>query len=532
MTQILSFWVIGVPSRPHFKSRHETRWREKFPPTFLLRLSLIVAIIPSISVDCDGSLLLSSLGIHDFGRISVLLRPLLSSEYPKYLRYLEEGNSERFLSLVAWLLTMSISWLFLELYKYAHYYLTKTLEVLEFSPFQELSKSVSFFANYVFHFAGFPANSTFPTNSEVSSLLASLHSHWSETPSIFQWLLEAIIQITAGMANLPLETSFYPLEQRRRILRQLQNSPAGDPRLLDACLSSLYCGEKTRHALLCGNEAPAGQEIDWMKLPESWLLLELVYDENQGFFGAARWDRNLPAGIFVSFPSEQLNGMKRLLAEFAGIMTENEGSFVVDEAFRHDRRYIQSWWQRRKSVDFRLRQWQSDLECHFLRPFLFLFQRWQRGNALDSVIEEIVGISGDGPKSELLRLFLHCNAHIRSLSEFNEIAPILGVAKMPEMAAPLFQKYGDLLSIVPSKSILLLSPSLQLLPIENTPIFARNAITITRHFCLSSVSDACCDLPTSRVISRGSYVINISFSLPQSLLHKTPKETWRKPKRN
>lgn len=503
-----------------------------FPPTFLLLLSLNVTQIVSFSVDCDGSELLTSFGTHDFGRISVLLRPLLASEYPKYLRYLEEGNMERFLPLVAWLLAMSVSWLFLELYKYAHYYLTKTLEVLEFSPFQELSKSVSFFANAVFHFAGFPANSSFPANADLSSFIASLRSHSSETPSIFQWLLEAVIQITAGIANCPLETSLYPLEQRRQMLRQLQESPAGDPRLLDACLSSLYCGEKYRHALLCGNETPAGQEIDWSKLPESWLLLELVYDENQGFFGAARWDRCLPAGIFVPFPPEQCDGMKRLLTEFAGIMTENEGSFVVDEAFRHDRRYIQTWWRRRKSVDFRLRQWQGDLESHFLRPFLFLFQRWQSGNALDSVIEEIVEISGESSKSGLLRLFLHCNAHIRSLFDYNEIAPKLGLRELPEKTASLFQKYGGLLSTVPSNSILLLSPSLQLLPIENAPIFAQNAITITRHFCLSSVVDACCDVATSRVISRGSYVINISFSLPFRLLHNTPKETWRKQRRN
>lgn len=70
-----------------------------FPPTSLLRLSLSVAIIGPFYVDCDGAKLLTSLGIHDFATISVLLRPLLSSEYPKYLRYLEEGNSERFLPL-------------------------------------------------------------------------------------------------------------------------------------------------------------------------------------------------------------------------------------------------------------------------------------------------------------------------------------------------------------------------------------------------------------------------------------------------
>lgn len=496
-----------------------------FPPTSLLRLSLSVEIIGPFYVDYDGAKLLTSLGIHDFATISVLLRPLLSSEYPKYLRYLEEGKSERFLPLVAWLLAMSISWLFLELYKYAQYYLTKTLEVLEFSPFQELYKSVAFFANDVFHFAGFPANSSVPANSEIASFLTDLRSRVSETPSIFQWLLEGVIQITAGMANMPLEGSLYPLEQRRRILRQLLRSPAGDPRLLDACLSSLYCGEKRRHALLCGMESPAGQDIDWMKLPESWLLLELVYDEKQGFFGAARWDRYFPAGIFVPFPSEQWSEMKRLLEEFAGIMAENEGSFVVDEAFRHDRRYIQTWWQRRKSVDFRLREWQRDLESHFLRPFLWLFQRWQSGNALDSVIDEIVGISGDCPKSERLRLFLHCNAQIRSLSAFNEIAPILGFERLPEIAAGSFQKYGDFLSRVPSNSLLLLSPSLQRLPIENAPIFARNTITITRHFCLSSVCDACSDLTTSRVISRGSYVINISISLPLKRLHATPRAT-------
>jgi len=155
-----------------------------FPPTSLLRLSLSVAIIGPFYVDCDGAKLLTSLGIHDFATISVLLRPLLSSEYPKYLRYLEEGNSERFLPLVAWLLAISISWLFLELYKYAQYYLTKTLEVLEFSPFQELYKSVAFFANAVFHFAGFPANSSVPANSEIASFLTDLRSRVSETPSI------------------------------------------------------------------------------------------------------------------------------------------------------------------------------------------------------------------------------------------------------------------------------------------------------------------------------------------------------------
>lgn len=110
-----------------------------------------------------------------------------------------------------------------------------------------------------------------------------------------------------------------------------------------------------------------------MKLPESWLLLELVYDEKQGFFGAARWDRYFPTGIFVPFPSEQWSEMKRLLEEFAGIMAENEGSFVVNEAFRHDRRYIQTWWQRRKSIDFRLREWQRDLESHFCGLFCGCF---------------------------------------------------------------------------------------------------------------------------------------------------------------
>lgn len=235
-----------------------------FPPTSLLRLSLSVAIIGPFYVDCDGAKLLTSLGIHDFATISVLLRPLLSSEYPKYLRYLEEGNSERFLPLVAWLLAMSISWLFLELYKYAQYYLTKTLEVLEFSPFQELYKSVAFFANDVFHFAGFPANSSVPANSEIASFLTDLRSRVSETPSIFQWLLEGVIQITAGMADMPLEGSLYPLEQRQRILRQLLRSPAGDPRLLE-CMSLfplLWGKASSRAPLWNGVSRGTGHRLD------------------------------------------------------------------------------------------------------------------------------------------------------------------------------------------------------------------------------------------------------------------------------
>ena len=62
---------------------------------------------------------------NEFPKIVAILKPLVPTIYQKSVEFLEDAKWKEFLELEYWMLFLSISCCFLELYKYGFYYLTK-----------------------------------------------------------------------------------------------------------------------------------------------------------------------------------------------------------------------------------------------------------------------------------------------------------------------------------------------------------------------------------------------------------------------
>lgn len=62
---------------------------------------------------------------NEFPKIVAILKPLVTSIYQKSVEFLEDAKWKEFVELEYWMLFLSISWCYLELYKYGFYYLTK-----------------------------------------------------------------------------------------------------------------------------------------------------------------------------------------------------------------------------------------------------------------------------------------------------------------------------------------------------------------------------------------------------------------------
>ena len=74
-----------------------------------------------------------SLQSNDFSKVVTILKPVVSQMYQKSIEYLEDANWKGFLELEYWMLLLSFSWCFLELYQYGFYYLIKVEFFLCFS---------------------------------------------------------------------------------------------------------------------------------------------------------------------------------------------------------------------------------------------------------------------------------------------------------------------------------------------------------------------------------------------------------------
>ena len=150
-----------------------------------------------------------------------------------------------------------------------------------------------------------------------------------------------------------------------------------------------------------------------------------------------------------------------------------------------------------------------------MRPFSFVFHPWYSNEAFDSVVEEIVSLFVSRNwtnKQDLLQWYLHCNTTLISWHEFAQILDILGIASISASSAmdlaPLLQKYHSHLSQSSSHVVLMLSPSLQNLPLES-PFFHSNHISVSRHICLESVLSNLSERSVD--LTSGSYIVNISL---------------------
>ena len=71
---------------------------------------------------CDLQTLLQQ---NRFPKIVAILKPFVTTLYQKSVEFLEDAKWKEFLELEYWMLFLSISCCYLELYKYGFYYLTK-----------------------------------------------------------------------------------------------------------------------------------------------------------------------------------------------------------------------------------------------------------------------------------------------------------------------------------------------------------------------------------------------------------------------
>ena len=454
-----------------------------------------------------------------------------------YVRFLEDGNYEEILELVILMLLLSLSWYYMELYKYGDYYLGKCLEILQFSPFSDLSAIVQKLQDYLQH-----------PSPDIELFLITLQSHLSATVSLQRWIGSLFIQLLAGIHHLASPLVFtvkHPAKICEDYILRIHSSDQMDncAWFMNAILAQGYCQETRRHHLLsleeqvvrekdeveraeigedrligkdeqaAREEVPGRWEIE--SLPKEWILLELVFDANCDFFAIARWAATDPNPLYLETSQPIVKMIKHLVTEFETIMDANNASFSCNEASKSDPEYVKQWWKRREEIDMDLRKWQLQLESQFLRPFSFVFHPWYSNEAFDSVVEEIVSLFVSRNwtnKQDLLQWYLHCNTTLISWHEFAQILDILGIASISASSAmdlaPLLQKYHSHLSQSSSHVVLMLSPSLQNLPLES-PFFHSNHISVSRHICLESVLSNLSERSVD--LTSGSYIVNISL---------------------
>ena len=185
-----------------------------------------------------------------------------------YVRFLEDGNYEEILELVILMLLLSLSWYYMELYKYGDYYLGKCLEILQFSPFSDLSAIVQKLQDYLQH-----------PSPDIELFLITLQSHLSATVSLQRWIGSLFIQLLAGIHHLASPLVFtvkHPAKICEDYILRIHSSDQMDncAWFMNAILAQGYCQETRRHHLLSLEEQVVREkdEVERAEIGEDRLI--------------------------------------------------------------------------------------------------------------------------------------------------------------------------------------------------------------------------------------------------------------------
>ena len=316
---------------------------------------------------------------------------------------------------------------------------------------------------------------------------------------------------------IPLSVKRSLLLQQARLLHSLED--------LDHAMSLNY--EVEMHRI--GNDRILP---NFDRIAIRWIIVEVAYDKNSGVFCIGRWCGQDDAPVIIFPPNEIITKIDTLFEVFHSVSCDNDKSFNVTEELKTNPDFVRNWWIERKRIDSEMARVIMNMDRDIFSPFSFLFKTWKRGKQFEEAIDSLLQhIQTNNP---LVSTFLHCNEIPLTPESLLSTLNLLGISLENPISPQLLHEYNETVyhSVDKIDLILILSPLLQNFPLESLPLFQDSRYSISRHFCLQSISDSV--FPQECVCLRnGQYVLNISVvHIPICPSHFSQQVIYQRQKRN